>query len=248
MKKYKAIICDIDGTLISEKTGRLPTERVTKAVKNANKIVPVGIATARPLFLIEDIVNQLQLTGPSIINGGAQVVDVKNESSFWEQPLLIKDLDKIFSRFKKIKIPILINDNGKDIRPSKTYLPNKPFSITTLPISDLQADIAIKAVEDIPTVSAHKFSWQAGKTMGVSINHVNATKQHAILEVAKALKIETHEIIGVGDSYNDFPLLMACGFKVAMGNAAGDLKAIADYIAPSVDDDGVADVIEKYIF
>ncbi|HXS15232.1 MAG TPA: HAD hydrolase family protein, partial [Candidatus Saccharimonadales bacterium] len=59
--------------------------------------------------------------------------------------------------------------------------------------------------------------------------------------------ISTEEIIGIGDGHNDFPLLMACGLKVAMGNAVDDLKAIADYIAPSVDEDGVADVIEKFI-
>lgn len=40
---------------------------------------------------------------------------------------------------------------------------------------------------------------------------------------------------------------MACGLRVAMGNAVDDLKAIADYIAPSVDDDGLAEVIEKFI-
>jgi hydroxymethylpyrimidine pyrophosphatase-like HAD family hydrolase len=54
-------------------------------------------------------------------------------------------------------------------------------------------------------------------------------------------------MIGVGDGYNDFPLLEACGLKVAMGNALEDLKGIADYIAPSVDEDGVANVIEKFI-
>lgn len=40
---------------------------------------------------------------------------------------------------------------------------------------------------------------------------------------------------------------MACGFKVAMGNAVDEVKAIADYIAPPVEEDGVADVIEKFI-
>jgi hydroxymethylpyrimidine pyrophosphatase-like HAD family hydrolase len=40
---------------------------------------------------------------------------------------------------------------------------------------------------------------------------------------------------------------MSSGVKVAMGNAVDDLKAIADYIAPSVHEDGVADVIKRYI-
>ena len=59
--------------------------------------------------------------------------------------------------------------------------------------------------------------------------------------------IETHEIISIGDSYNDFPLLMASGLRVAMGNAFSDLKEIAHYIAPSVQQDGVADVIQKFV-
>jgi len=65
--------------------------------------------------------------------------------------------------------------------------------------------------------------------------------------VAEILGIKTDEIIAVGDGYNDFPFLMACGLKVAMGNAVPELKAIADYIAPSVDEDGIVDVIERFI-
>jgi hydroxymethylpyrimidine pyrophosphatase-like HAD family hydrolase len=40
---------------------------------------------------------------------------------------------------------------------------------------------------------------------------------------------------------------MACGLKIAMSNAVPELKVIADYIAPSIDDDGVADIIEKFV-
>ena len=78
-------------------------------------------------------------------------------------------------------------------------------------------------------------------------SHAEATKQHAVLKYAELMGIKTEEIIGIGDGYNDFALLMACGLKVAMGNAVADVKAIADYIAPSVDDDGIADIIEKFI-
>ena len=81
----------------------------------------------------------------------------------------------------------------------------------------------------------------------VAVNTIAATKQHGILEVAKIMGISTHEIIGIGDASNDIPLLMACGLKVAIGNATEDVKAIADYIAPTVEEDGVADVIEKFI-
>ena len=54
-------------------------------------------------------------------------------------------------------------------------------------------------------------------------------------------------MIGVGDARNDAPLLNVCGLKVAMGNADDKLKKIAHYIAPSVDEDGVAHVVERFI-
>ncbi|KKS86821.1 MAG: hypothetical protein UV61_C0006G0022 [Candidatus Gottesmanbacteria bacterium GW2011_GWB1_43_11] len=76
---------------------------------------------------------------------------------------------------------------------------------------------------------------------------MNASKLHGIHRVSQLLPVEPHEIIGVGDGYNDFPLLMACGLKIAMGNAVPDLKAIADFVAPGVEEDGVAVVIEKFI-
>ncbi|MBX4181389.1 HAD hydrolase family protein, partial [Candidatus Parcubacteria bacterium] len=50
-----------------------------------------------------------------------------------------------------------------------------------------------------------------------------------------------------GDARNDTPLLNVCGLRIAMGNADDKLKRIAHYIAPSVEDDGVAHVVEKFI-
>ncbi len=85
------------------------------------------------------------------------------------------------------------------------------------------------------------------KRTDILIYNSSATKQHAIFEIANIIGIQTHDIIAVGDGYNDFPLLMAAGLKIAMGNAVEDLKAIADYIAPPVEQDGVAHIIERFV-
>ncbi|MDG7042371.1 MAG: HAD hydrolase family protein [Nitrososphaerota archaeon] len=61
------------------------------------------------------------------------------------------------------------------------------------------------------------------------------------------LGIKKEETIGVGDFPNDLPLFKVSGLKVAMGNAVPDLKAIADYIAPTYEEDGVAEVLRKFI-
>jgi hydroxymethylpyrimidine pyrophosphatase-like HAD family hydrolase len=47
------------------------------------------------------------------------------------------------------------------------------------------------------------------------------------------------------DGYNDKSMLMLAGFGVAMKNGQAAVKAVADYVAPSNEEDGVAYVVEK---
>jgi hydroxymethylpyrimidine pyrophosphatase-like HAD family hydrolase len=79
------------------------------------------------------------------------------------------------------------------------------------------------------------------------ITHSQATKQHGVFEFSKVAGVPLQNIAGVGDDENDFPLLMACGYKVAMGNAVASLKDIAGYVAPPVEEDGAVQVIEKIL-
>ena len=51
-------------------------------------------------------------------------------------------------------------------------------------------------------------------------------------------------ICAVGDDVNDIPMIRAAGLGVAMGNALPEVKAAADRIAPSQQDDGLATVVE----
>lgn len=70
-----------------------------------------------------------------------------------------------------------------------------------------------------------------------------ATKWSGIRFVADMWNVADHEICAVGDDVNDLPMLEACGLGVAMGNAVGELKAAAHRIAPTNDEDGLAEVV-----
>ena len=72
-------------------------------------------------------------------------------------------------------------------------------------------------------------------------------KATAIKWLGSELGLDTACLIGAGDSYNDLPLLESCGLRIVMGNAPDELKEIADYVAPSVDEDGLAVAIEEFI-
>lgn len=246
-KKYKALIVDVDGTLVPNKKDAVISDKVREAVSKASKVLYVGIATARPYFMVKDVFAKLCLSGPCIISSGAQIVDAVSGKVLKEHSIEKEDVIKISRILKELKVVFFIHDNGRDVEFSEKYIPIKPFNIVGTNLTEKDVEKILKKITNISTITAYKIpSWNKDRVY-LDITNNFATKQHGILEVAKILGIDTHEIIGIGDGDNDFPLLMACGLKIAMGNAVPALKEIADYIAPSADEDGVADVINKFV-
>jgi HAD superfamily hydrolase (TIGR01484 family) len=247
-KKYKALMLDLDGTTIPNNFKGRPSKNVKDAIEKARAQIHIGVATSRPYHHMKNLAKELNLSGPSIIHGGSQIMNFTTGEVYLEHQISKETIREIYEISKKLHIQLWIDEHD-DTRPAtekntkSAWLGAVAYSI----ISEKKADQFIKMLSDISEISIAKIvSWEKG-CFDVSINHAKGTKQQAIFEVAKILGIETHEIIGVGDGYNDFPLLMACGLKIAMGNAVPELKAIADYVAPTVEEDGVADVIAKFI-
>ncbi len=246
--KYKALICDVDGTLIPNREDGMPSRKIIAAINKASKKTYVGIATARSYWQIAHILDVLNFSAPCIITGGAQIIDPKTRKTFIERNISVKDIEQVARVATSMKIGLTVANREGEFIYKKNDIPEKPLDVYSSSVSMQEADAFMQKISHISTIAAHKASaWDDNTKVCVTISNPTASKQDALLEVASILKISTKEIIGVGEGYNDFPLLMACGFKVAMGNAIPDVKAIADYVAPSVDDDGVADVIEKFV-
>lgn len=70
------------------------------------------------------------------------------------------------------------------------------------------------------------------------------TKWSAIRSLAHEWGCADEEICAVGDDVNDIPMILAAGLGVAMGNALPEVKAAADRIAPSHDEDGLVRVVD----
>lgn len=246
-KQYKALMIDVDGTLIPNKQDGLPSERVKAAIKRANQYIHIGVATSRSVSELKNIFDQVNFSGPSITSTGAQIIDPQTKKILKEHLLNKEDFPLILKILQKHQVEILINENGIVQPLTDSYRPYKLFNLVAVEIDPAIADEITTELSRVSTISIHRtVAWVPGKN-DLIIAHAQVSKQHGILEVAQILGIETSEIIGIGDGYNDFPLLMACGLKVAMGNAVPQLKEIADYIAPDVKHDGVADVIEKFV-
>lgn len=244
---YKALLADVDGTLIVSTPHGLPSSRVRKAIMAAQDKIHFGIATSRPPHFVQHIFDDIEFSGLSIVSGGAQIYNAKSKKVLWEKPLELEQYDQIISILKPHSFQVIINEGNQDGILDNQYVPQNPLGIVVKGIDEMLADILIKQIAHIPQVIIHKLQSHSLGKVDVGAIHNQATKEHGVLQIAKLLHIHPSEIIGVGDGHNDIPLLMACGLKVAMGNAVDELKAIADYIAPSVEEDGLADVIEKFV-
>ena len=69
------------------------------------------------------------------------------------------------------------------------------------------------------------------------------TKWSAVRRLASQWGIADSEICAVGDDVNDIPMIRSAGLGVAMGNAVPEVKAAADRIAPTHDNDGLVEVV-----
>ena len=77
----------------------------------------------------------------------------------------------------------------------------------------------------------------------LEIHSDKASKQNGTIHLRKTYGFE--RIIGFGDNLNDLPLFAACDLRVAVDNAVAEVKAAADYICDSNDNDGVVKWIRE---
>jgi Cof subfamily protein (haloacid dehalogenase superfamily) len=81
----------------------------------------------------------------------------------------------------------------------------------------------------------------------VGMLHPEATKGAALAALCARLEIEPHEVVAFGDHLPDASMLRWAGLGVAVANAEPALLALADRVAPSCDEDGVACVLEELL-
>jgi Cof subfamily protein (haloacid dehalogenase superfamily) len=75
----------------------------------------------------------------------------------------------------------------------------------------------------------------------------DVTKASGLEFLARRLGIERERTVACGDGENDVELLEWAGYAVAVANAHDRVLAAADFVCPSVDEEGVAQVIEAFL-
>ncbi|MGW6443802.1 HAD family hydrolase [Lentzea sp. NPDC055074] len=74
----------------------------------------------------------------------------------------------------------------------------------------------------------------------------NVSKGAALDELCASLGISPADALAIGDGTNDVEMLTWAGLGVAMGQAPASVQAIADEVAPTVLEDGAAQVLNRF--
>lgn len=249
LSKYRHVFCDLDNTIVTfGSEGILIPHKVTSAINEMDRSVGFSICTARCLEEVKEIGNFLEIRSrsPMIFENGATILAA--DGSIIQQHFLpetdVNQLIHYLGKYSDIWKKLFVNGKLLDFSSVE-----KHDHITKIGLQDLTEEMMqeiLQKLSEFPTISyfrskaAHKPS-----TFTLDITSIQATKQHAVAKVLESVGVNRSEAIGIGDSDNDFPMLEACGLKVAVANAKPLIRDIADVIVPSCNEAGVAVLLPK---
>jgi Cof subfamily protein (haloacid dehalogenase superfamily) len=267
----KLVIVDIDGTI----AGR--SNQVTPAVKAAIKAakaqgVRVGVATGRMYRSAVRFHHEIGADVPVMAYQGAWIQDPNTQKQYQHLRLEKSIARELIEYFQQSHLPtdlslhVYIDDQlyvqkvnmdtdnytersgvdviaMDDLREALNKAPTKILAMHQ------DEDLIDRLLKDLKTKYPKD---QLHVTTSVPIfletTHPAVNKSTAIDYIARELlNIDASQIMTIGDNYNDVEMLAYAGWGVAMGNAPDPVKAYADWVAPSVDEDGVAVAIEKFV-
>ncbi|ABA21374.1 HAD-superfamily hydrolase subfamily IIB [Trichormus variabilis ATCC 29413] len=267
----KLLVLDIDGTISGESNAVSPYVKEAIAAVQARGI-PVAIATGRMYRSALRFHQDINSTLPLAAYQGAWIQDPSDQKIHQHLPVDRKTAEQLLDYFEQpqwrslLSIHFYINDQlyvrevtqetatyaqrsgitpiaVGDLRQTLTNAPTKILALCddTEVINNLLGSLRLQytPAELYLTTSVATFF----EATNPFVNKGNAVRYLA----EELLGIQSHEVMCIGDNFNDLEMLEYAGIGIAMGNAPTGVQAIAQWVAPTVEEDGAAVAIEKFL-
>lgn len=264
---YKLIAIDMDGTLLRE--DKSVSEATKKAIERARKKgVKVVITSGRPIAGITRYLKELNLTQEEdyvISFNGGLIQKAKTKEALYKSVLKGSDLSYLYKISKQVKVNMHAFSKLGCIAPKLSKYTELEGAMCNIPVNivDFSAikgdediekvmfvdepEILDEAIKKIPKEVYDKYTVVKSEPYFLEFLNRNCNKGEGVKALAKYLGIDQKEVICIGDAGNDLHMIKFAGLGVAMGNAFEEIKKAADYVTSTNEEDGVAEVIEKFI-
>jgi Cof subfamily protein (haloacid dehalogenase superfamily) len=259
-----AVIADVDGTLVT--TDKTLTARARSAVAHLREVgIVFAIISSRPPRGLRMMVEPLALTTPLAgFNGGALATP---ELAMIEEHLI----DPVIARRAVAAITehgaqtwVFSGGNWLLREADGPYVAHEEHTVQFPPtvVDDFGAslDSAAKIVgvsADFALLARCEGATQAllgadasvarSQNYYLDVTHPLANKGAGVRALARHLAIPLAEIVTIGDGLNDIPMFAESGLSIAMGNANPAVKARAQLVTGSNEEDGFAAAIDRII-
>ncbi len=264
--KYKMLVLDMDDTLLNDdhKISDLNTEMLLKAQEQG---VYVVLASGRPTPAMMKFAKDLKLDvydSYVISFNGAMITAVKTNEVLFEQSLSQQQIHELYDFSQKSNTHIITYIDGKIVSETTSEYIDVEVNLTELQhnkVSDFKQSVNqsavkcilleepsyLKKVEAVLKEEMPHLSISISKPFFLEVTPNGIDKAASLKRLAEQLNIHQSEIIAVGNAGNDLSMVEYAGLGVWVDNVTPELRDKADVIVASNNDDGVAEVVQRFI-
>ena len=268
MEKAKLVVCDIDNTLVPKH------KNISKRTKNAidslrKHGILFGLASGRSVDQLHALEEQWDIHCDIIIGqNGSEIYDdlTQSEEHFYSmETSWLKECMEIMSPFNCN--PTLGRNGIHYVRridektsSSKAYVKNANMLHVVKDDSEFWAEPAVKIgfrvnAEDMPAIENRASEFPSENYIGLKTENTmfefcnrKASKGKLLELFCQKHELDLKNVYAFGDMTNDISMLEVAGVGICMLNGSEDAKAAANIVTEkTVDEDGFADFVEKYI-
>ncbi len=260
MKRPKLVATDLDGTVI-RRDGTISdrTRAALSMVEDAGSILV--FVTGRPPRWLHAVAEQTGHRGLAVCANGALLYDLHNETVRGSQLISAEAIRDVCEAVRQ-KLPDVrfsVERLTESVHEPQYVMPwdsGMPW-VRAAPIEELFAEPAAKLLVHHATMSPDELLTLARSVAGglaefthssrvgvVEVSALGVSKASGLARVCEERGISAADVVAFGDMPNDLAMLAWAGAAYAMANGHQDVLAAVDNIAPAVDEDGVASVLE----
>lgn len=265
---YKMIVLDLDGTLTNR--DKVITDRTKRALMEAQKRGKIVVlASGRPTYGVVPLAEELELEryGGYILSfNGGSIMDCRTGEVVYQKRLPIDANRRIVELAMEERVDImtyhksLILTNNADcpyvklesdinhlnVMQVDNLADYVDFEVPKFLMTD-DGDYLAMVEARVKAALGRNFSVYRSEPFFLEILPRGIDKAQSLAQLISMLGIEQEEMIACGDGYNDLSMIQFAGLGVAMENAVLPVRNAADYVTGSNNDDGVAQVVEKFL-